>query len=85
MKYADFNFDEQTPEVLKNALLSMNSNKRKGSDFFQATGLDVYNYLKDEKKWYPDDLNRFELGLYVALELTKKSALDALKGMLKFP
>jgi hypothetical protein len=85
MTFASFGLDEETPQVLKDAARSLNSNRKKGSNYFKAAGLEINNYLKDSKHWSDNELDVFELGLYVALEMTKQSALDALKGMLKFP
>lgn len=85
MAFASFGFDEETPQVLKDASRSLSSNRKLGSNYFKATGLEVNTYLKEKKHWSDNELDIFELGLYVALEMTKQSALDALKGMLKFP
>jgi hypothetical protein len=85
MTFASFGFDEETPKVLKEASKSLSSNRKKNSNFFKATGLDIGKYLKESKHWSENEMDVFELGLYVALELTKQSALDSLKSMLKFP
>lgn len=85
MTFVNFDFDENTPEVLKRGLLSLNSNRRQGSNFFKATGLDVYEYLKKDQGWSNGDLDLFELGLYVSLEMTKDSVKEALKRTLKLP
>jgi hypothetical protein len=84
MTFANFDFDDKTPKILKEALLSMNSNRKKGSNFFKATGLDVETYLKSEG-WTPAALDAFELGLYTALETTRQSVAKILKDNLRFP
>jgi len=84
MLFANFDFDEMTPQILKDASRSLNSNRKLGSNYFKATGLDISDYL-DSIPWTGHDKDVFELGLYVALETTKKATLDTLKGMLKFP
>jgi hypothetical protein len=84
MSFANFDFDEKTPQVLKDALRSMNSNRKLGSNFFKATGLDVETYLR-AAGWETPALDIFELGLYVSLEMTKQAVSEALKKTLKLP